>query len=309
MVYTLHVPLSYGERPLRARRGDRKGRDEVISLSLLSKRTLALMYGFAAGEALGFGETKGIGEATALAWSVADVVARRGLVDETYLREAVFDGALSLPGDSDATDEVVGAQSVLAAGVVRRPHDYNGLVDDATSIVAICRYTSEAVASGCAVAAFIAGLLDGWDMESAGNLAIAIARRGAALGRKEGTPAAPDEIREGLARVEEWIIGRAPDVGRALEAVKPLSPLPRALGVAYACRDVQSAVETARGLTEHARFTGAIAGALCAAYRPDSLPPAWIKAAQSAARARGFDLEQISQALLDLRWKRSPVLW
>ena len=281
----------------------------MITLSRLWKRATALLYGLAAGEALGFGESQEIGEMTAFAWSVAQVVARRGWVDEPFLREAVLDGTLSLPGDEPAEDEVVGAGGALAAGVLRRPYDYNGLVDDAASIVAIQRYTSEAAAGGCAVAAFISGLLDGWDMESAGSLAVAIARRGATLGRKEGVPATPEEIQKGLLRVDEYIVGRTPDVRRALEAVRPLRPLARALGIAYACRDAESAVEAARALPGYARFTGAIAGALCAAHRPDSLPRAWADAAQSAARARGFDPEELARMLVELRWKPSPVFW
>lgn len=303
MVYTLHVPFLLRRAPALA------GCDEVISLSLLSKRSTALVYGFAAGEALGFDGAEGIGETTNFAWKLAEVVARHGSVDETVLREAVFDGALSIPVESTAVDEIVGGESVLAAGFVRRPQDYNGIVDDVTSIVAIRRYTSDAVASGCAVAAFIAGLLDGWDMESAGNLAVAIATRGATLGRKVGEPTAPSRIRDGLNRVDEFIIGRTPDVERALKAVETLPPLARALGIAYACRDARRAVEVAKKLPEHARFTGAIVGALCASHRPDSLPADWVKAAQRAARARGFDPEELAQSLLELRWKRSPVLW
>lgn len=285
------------------------GCDEVISLSLLKKRAIALVYGFAAGEALGFPEPQDIGEMTASAWELAKVVALHGSVDEVFLRNAVFEERIALPDASAAEDAIVGARSVLAAGFVRRPQDYNGLVDDVTSIVAIQRYTSRAVAGGCSVAAFIAALLDGWDMESAGNLAVAIAKRGSTFGRKDGGMSVSDEIRDALMRVDEYIIRRTPDVDRALEAIMPTPPLARAIGIAYACRNAKRAVEAASALCDHARFTGAIAGALCAAHRPETLPTAWVKQAKTAARPRGYDPEQIAEELLDLRWKRSPVIW
>ena len=284
----------------------------MVSLSLLERRALALVHGLAAGESLGLQDhgRSEANEATRSALGLARAAARLGRIDEASLRRVALEGELNLSvwRVEEFEDSLAGAASALAVGIARRPQDYNGIVDDVVSIIAIHRYTSQAVAGGCAVAAAVAALLDGWDLEGAVALAATIAKRGSTFGRKAGPVTLPGEIWEVWARVDEHTIGRAANLERALEAIEGFPPLPRALGIAYACRDAGLAVKAAAALPDHQRITGAIAGSLCAAFRPDSLPGEWAEAAAVSTRALGFDPERIALDLLALRLKKWSLI-
>ena len=102
------------------------------------------------------------------------------------------------PKELDSEYWTAGAGVVV--GLLRRPQDHNGIVDDAVTLVVPILDTSVDVASACALAAYLSSLMDGWDMESAMSQALFVAKRGETFGKEKG-PSVVQALNEILDRI------------------------------------------------------------------------------------------------------------
>lgn len=239
------------------------------ALSLLEQRALALVGGAVAGGAGGalFDFARAVKR-----WGGV----RRAVAPERGLAVPPFPQVLTL---------------ALVVGMVRRPQDHNGIVDDAVSLVSPVAASETAVVGACAVAAAVAALLDGWAMEGAWALACFVGRRGQPFGRKdEADPAQRLDRVMRAAQEEPDQPLRLRDVG--LDPSSPADLVPVAFVLARSQRDVQGGVREARRLGAPGEGIAPLVGALCGAENPASwrgqapLPP---------------DADQVVGALLAIR--------
>ena len=161
----------------------------------------------------------------------------------------------------------------VPVGIARRPQDHNGIVDDAVTLLAPSGPSHVATAGACAVAAALAALLDGWGMEGACDLALFVGRRGETFGRRTARTDAVARIRTALDAVQD---ARGFDAALRIASLNPGADediVPIALGLAWTCRSAPAALRAAGRLAPHRRVVAALAGALCGADNPLSMPP------------------------------------
>lgn len=201
---------------------------------------------------------------------------------------------------------VAGAGTVV--GLLRRPQDQNGIVDDAVTLVAPLFDTSTQIASACAIGGFLAALLDGWAMEGAMAQSLFVTRRGEAFGKEKG-PSVARALEEAWSAVSA---GEGADFEQALSSVGSLDGqvtrsiflVSRAVGLAFVYRDVGEVLARASGFGPDAPYVGAIAAMLSAAYAPESLPENL-----SAEVEERTDLLELLEMLLELRTSRYQTVF
>lgn len=129
--------------------------------------------------------------ASTLAGTIVSHRARPGGQSHWLSRDRI--AATNLPEDIDPLVVTVG---MLPIGVVCRPQDHNGIVDDVTAVISVFGNTSWLISAGCAVATFLAAYFDGWSKEAALAQSLFVARRGAAFGDKSGERPFVDQLQE-----------------------------------------------------------------------------------------------------------------
>lgn len=288
----------------------------MICLALLRRRALALLHGLAAGDAVGGGpgpDRYKVTEITRWSLRVAYAAAWRQRVDEQTQRETAFlaavDGgvewcryaskARSQTRLRDERDDVGGPMRVAAVGICRRPQDYNGIIDDVLSAIAITHNTSLALSSGCAVAAAMAALLDGWDLESAVTLSLSVADRGATFGKRASSLRLSERITEAIDFVEDASGAYGEGLEHILTLSETVDATAGALALAYGHRHAGRAILDAANRSQNGHFMASVAGALCAAYDPDSLPKVWVDRIEARNH---LDLDWLVDELLSIRF-------
>ena len=241
----------------------------MVSLTLLERRAWTLLQGLAAGYKSG-------GESPEVAFQLVRAIAKNGRV-EAPTQAAIRGSKSVVSADNGAlpSDRGVEEPALIAGiGMIHRPQNHYGIIDDVINFVAPRRHTSEAIAASSAVAAAYAALLDGWHMEGAAALAIFTCQRAATFGKKFGEPAISQRIQEALEIVEdEEASGKAVQVlGARFRSNRAYDVVPLSLGLSVVCRDAKRAIDEALSLSEGEAITAAIVGALCGAYAPDSVP-------------------------------------
>lgn len=200
---------------------------------------------------------------------------------------------------------VAGAGTVV--GLLRRPQDQNGIVDDAVTLVAPLFDTSTQIASACAIGGFLAALLDGWAMEGAMAQSLFVTRRGEAFGKKKG-PSVARALEEAWSSVGagEGASDEQPSSAGLLDeqAARSIFLIPRAVGLALACRDAGEVLARAGAFGPDAPYVGAVAAMLSAAYAPESLPENL-----STEVEERTDLLELLEMLLELRTSRYQTVF
>lgn len=155
----------------------------------------------------------------------------------------------------------------LPVGIVKRPQDHNGIVDDAVTALSLIHPTSELAGGACAVAATVAALLDGWGMEGAVDLALFVGKRGQTFGSRGGQDVIA-QIRASIDAVEERMTTNGTHLGSSLPKLVDVGLVPRALGLAYAYRHAGRAARAAMDSIGGGPVVAALAAAICAADQP-----------------------------------------
>jgi len=186
-----------------------------------------------------------------------------------------------------------GARAVLCIpiGVTTRPQNHNRVVDEVATALGAMHASSIEVAGGCAVAAGMAALLDGWDMEGAVDLALFAARRGIPFGPRRSKVDVVAQIRRSIDEVDD-AGGWSPIIADSIRnwgAGEGVAPLALALAYAHRGRVVDALAVAVREFGPGP--IGMLAAALCAAYRPEEIPD---------AEAQSF--ETLAEPLLDIRF-------
>ncbi len=163
------------------------------------------------------------------------------------------------------TAHVVGL--AIPVGVIRRPQDHNGVVDDVITTVSALQPTDADVAEACAVSAAVAAILDGWGMEGAVDLALFVGRRGETFGTKSGRNVTA-EIRAAIDVVEDRLITSGTEALPSVPRLPYVGSVPRGMAYAFAHRDAERAAREGRRDNEDERLAGALAAALSAADQP-----------------------------------------
>lgn len=202
------------------------------------------------------------------------------------------------PGDLSSEFWTLGAG--LVVGLLRRPQDQNGIVDDAVTLVAPFCDTSTHIAGACAIGGFLAALLDGWAMEAAMAQSLFVTRRGESFGREKGPSVAwaLDETLGAISAVEGASPANVLPPADFLEGKREAFPyqVAWALGFAYLFRDVKAVLGQADRLGSNAPFVAAGGATLAAAYAPENLPEGL-----GADVHERTDLLELLDALLELR--------
>src|SRR5690606_9214631 len=104
----------------------------------------------------------------------------------------------SSPAGLSPDQLAAGAGAVV--GLLRRPQDHNGIVDDTVTLVSPFVRSSTDFAGACALAAFLSAVVDGWHMEGALAQSLFVAKRGETFGEELG-PSVPQAMEEAMDRV------------------------------------------------------------------------------------------------------------
>lgn len=228
-----------------------------------------------------------------------------------------------LPSPPDGfSKEQCAAGAGVVVGLLRRPQDHNGIVDDAVTLVAPLCDSSAEIASACALAAFLSAVVDGWDMEGAMSQTLFVAKRGETFGREKG-PSVAQAIEEVLDQIyaTENRIHAARSVlypPASSRGGKPTLPVAKALGLAYlsqepeevhrligsATSDNGEATHFGRLEVGESRYLAAMATMLTAAHRPANLPQEMGQEVEERT-----DIAELLDDLLELRaarYQRTP---
>lgn len=171
--------------------------------------------------------------------------------------------------------EMYALAAAVGVGMINRPFNHNGIVDDAISAISWRKPTSFTAGSVCALSAVIAALLDGWSMEGALHLALYVGEKGETFGRRTPTKP-PIAVRLGsvMERIEELRLRLPSDRVDPSHLWQDVGePLLQAIALAYWYRSAKQAwAALPAGSDAELDVVTSIAGALCAAEHPGSLP-------------------------------------
>lgn len=194
----------------------------------------------------------------------------------------------------------------VVVGLLRRPQDQNGIVDDAVTLVSPLWDSSTEIAGACALAAFLAAVVDGWDMEGALSQSLFVAKRGETFGRERGPSVARamDELLEHVYAAPD----RDQAARTALTARTSIGEgggIVRAIALAYVAQEPDELFRLAsRWTTADLRCVTAIAAMLTAAHEPEGLPAGVGRYVEERT-----DVAELLDELLELRaarYRRAP---
>lgn len=150
----------------------------------------------------------------------------------------------SSPAGLSPDQLAAGAGAVV--GLLRRPQDHNGIVDDTVTLVSPFVRSSTDFAGACALAAFLSAVVDGWHMEGALAQSLFVAKRGETFGEERG-PSVAQAMEEAMDRVyaskdpdeavrRVFLANADPESGEQDE-IAWIPPVARAIALAYVARE------------------------------------------------------------------------